>query len=152
MIRLKDKLIYTKINETVRLFCNSDGYPTPNVEWRKEGTRSVLKNFVKDNQTYSVVDINSQRNFGNYICKAYNLVGETEDKVEVTGVPSPPIVLNSENEHVIFEQPFELKYKIISKVPLKKVQITLTSYDVSIANFCQYLALYLKLIFCCYIS
>jgi len=50
VIRLKDKLIYTKINETVRLFCNSDGYPTPNVEWRKEGTRSVLKNFVKDNQ------------------------------------------------------------------------------------------------------
>ena len=62
------------------LVCEAEGFPSPNVTWKKNG--KVLQENI--NKTDFIVDDTSENNAGKYECEASNSVGTVSYTVEVT--------------------------------------------------------------------
>ena len=62
------------------LVCEAEGYPTPNVTWKKNNM--VLQTRI--NKTDFIIDDTSEKEAGIYECEASNSVGTVSYIVEVT--------------------------------------------------------------------
>ena len=62
------------------LVCQVEGYPTPNVTWRKND--KVLQTNI--NKSVFIIDNTSEKDTGKYECEASNSVGTMSYTVEVT--------------------------------------------------------------------
>ena len=62
------------------LVCETEGYPTPSVTWKKNG--KVLQ--TNRNKTDFIIDDTSKKDAGKYECEASNSVGTVSYTVEVT--------------------------------------------------------------------
>ena len=61
------------VGQTITLKCVADGVPTPTMTWRKPGGTEVKK--VTALKNTKDVKMESDKDFGNYTCKATNGVG-----------------------------------------------------------------------------
>ena len=62
------------------LVCEAEGFPTPNVTWKKNG--KVLQTNI--NKTEFIIDVTSEKDAGKYECEASNSVGTVSYTVEVS--------------------------------------------------------------------
>ena len=65
----------------VTLHCNATGNPTPNITWRRNGISTVLH----QGQSY-VVDSINRKQAGNYICSAWNGIGNKKNATIIVTV------------------------------------------------------------------
>lgn len=71
------------IGQKVALKCVSDGDPIPTVTWYKPDGSELTTITAIDNTVY--VDIESDNDYGEYRCKAYNGFGPPVERVVIVG-------------------------------------------------------------------
>ena len=77
--QINSSLASSQIGQKVKLKCVSDGDPTPTVTWYSPNGTELTTITGKDSTIF--VDINSEDDFGDYRCTAYNGLGVLVEKV-----------------------------------------------------------------------
>lgn len=76
---INTSLASTQVGEKVELKCVSDGDPIPSVSWYKPDGTEITTITGTDNTIF--VDIESEADFGDYRCRAYNGFGLPVEKI-----------------------------------------------------------------------
>nr|XP_054608122.1 hemicentin-1 isoform X2 [Nothobranchius furzeri] len=84
------------VNESIQLVCNSQGTPTPTIQWLKDGeaiSRAQMKRLsISPNGNTLIVTRADPSDSGKYTCVATNPAGE-EDRIFNLNVYVPPVIL-----------------------------------------------------------
>ncbi|XP_015793679.1 protein amalgam [Tetranychus urticae] len=122
-IELPEPNVYTGIGQQVKLRCKVHGTPKPSVTWENSKNGRLPGEF--DTQEYfALVNIREESDFGKYRCSASNRFDKAVGEIEVSGRPSKPIILNSDDDFPSSGEEFELKYQVTSYSPITKIIVS----------------------------
>jgi len=107
----------------VRLVCHVNAYPTSKVTWFKnENTKLSTSDeiVIEDHEPKYVMKIEklNVKNFGKYKCKASNALGYSEETIEITGKPRPPIFSEDQREILSSVKELNITWSTDSIVPI----------------------------------
>uniref|UniRef100_A0A669D554 Neural cell adhesion molecule L1-like protein n=1 Tax=Oreochromis niloticus TaxID=8128 RepID=A0A669D554_ORENI len=84
--------------EDLNLECIAEGFPTPQVEWKKMGHKFPSKVRFENHGKLVIVPRAEQEDSGNYMCKAKNPLGEVQHTFTVTVEEPPEWVFEPESQ------------------------------------------------------
>jgi len=92
-IEVSDSLVLAKSGDSAKLVCSVQAYPAPKVVWYKGDKRirpshRVTMESLASLHSLTVQDI-QKADFGNYMCKASNSLGDDEKVMELSGFAKP---------------------------------------------------------------
>ncbi|MBN3312119.1 HMCN1 protein, partial [Atractosteus spatula] len=105
------------LDASVTLLCQTEGYPTPEVTWYKDGTQlteSVRQRILGSGSLQ--IAFAKPSDTGRYTCTAANLAGSTSLEMSLT-VQIPPTIRSSETESSVVENSQALLLCVADGVP-----------------------------------
>ncbi|EFN68854.1 Neurotrimin [Camponotus floridanus] len=130
-IEVKKNKVHTGESIESEMQCIVSAYPEAIIKWYKDGKEITHKkgsvvmhhSTTKGNKTRHILKIlhTSKKDFGEYKCRAQNLIGEDTKSIVLTGVPSQAKVVSAEvlddNNAII------LKWHLESYSPIKEYKL-----------------------------
>ncbi|XP_041457906.1 hemicentin-1-like isoform X2 [Lytechinus variegatus] len=103
----------------LQLQCSADAIPRARFHWQKDGKMIDYP----DSDSYVIISLNPETNYGTYTCVATNFLGSARAHINVTGLPMKPEVVSGINGRM--KNVYLLRWRT-SKVPQDAITEQLT--------------------------